>query len=523
MRHAPCEARDRAAQGQHYSVPLRRNAGRGPSSPAPSVHRRSKRTEHKVLRAVLGALIALCTAVVLIVHTGERRALEERGLAQLQSITTTLSDQLGPTNLAALMERYDGRDMVIKNTQDARYYVLHERLRRAAFTNQLAEPLELVAHVPVKQEVQVIVTSAEVPRFRHRWDGDQGRLLEHLEGGGHFRSGGQEHEELIVLGVIRDQGGRALGAVVARTNTAGFTSASISSLLANIGIASLLFGLAALLLYRCVGGWLRTDEEARHKMELRHDDINDSIAYAGKIQRSLVPSALLYDELFTDSFVIDRPKDVLSGDFHWVYRVDEHTCYVAAADCTGHGLPGAMMAAIGCSLLNEIVPQHAHRDPAEILAVLHTRLVATLNQEGKQRGAGDGMDVALCRVDRRAREILFAGAFRPLYWLHNGQLSVINGDRRPVGGGHVEPERRFTVHRLAYSTGDRIYLFSDGYVDQFGGPEHKRFMSSRLHGLIQENHHLSLKEQAAVLDRAFLDWKGGGEQVDDICMLGLAV
>jgi serine phosphatase RsbU (regulator of sigma subunit) len=181
------------------------------------------------------------------------------------------------------------------------------------------------------------------------------------------------------------------------------------------------------------------------------------------------------------------------------------------------------MATIGCSLLNEIVPQHAGKDPAEILDILHARMVATLNQKGKQRGAGDGMDVALCRVDRRAGEILFAGAFRPLYWLHQGQLSVINGDRRPVGGGHQEMERRFTTHRLAYLPGDRIYLFSDGYVDQFGGPERKRFMSARLHALIMEHKHLPLKQQARILDQAFLDWKGSGEQLDDVCLLGLAV
>jgi serine phosphatase RsbU (regulator of sigma subunit) len=232
---------------------------------------------------------------------------------------------------------------------------------------------------------------------------------------------------------------------------------------------------------------------------------------------------LIYDELFADSFVIDRPKDVVSGDFHWVHRIDEHTCYVAAADCTGHGLPGAMMAAIGCSVLNEVIPQHATLDPAELLGLLHTRLVAVLHQQGKGRGAGDGMDVALCRVDRRNNEILFAGAFRPLYWLHQGQLSVINGDRRPVGGAHLDGDRRFTCHRLAYTAGDRIYLFSDGYVDQFGGPDRKRFMTSRLHDLIAKNQHLPMKEQAVLFDRTFLDWKGNEEQMDDVSMLGLAV
>ena len=252
-------------------------------------------------------------------------------------------------------------------------------------------------------------------------------------------------------------------------------------------------------------------------------DYADSITYAGKIQRSLVPPPSAYAALFDASFIIDRPKDLVSGDFHWCYSIGKDECFVATGDATGHGLPGAMMAAIGCSLLNELVPANADRDPAELLTMINTRLVATLHQHGRKKGGGDGMDIALCRIDRHQQEILFAGAFRPLYWLHNGQITVINGDRKPIGGAHQEPDRKYTCHKLAYSPGDRIYLFSDGYVDQFGGPERKRFMTSRLHELLNANPHVPMPEQAQLLERAFLEWKGEEEQVDDVCLLGLAV
>ncbi|MBL7952150.1 MAG: serine/threonine-protein phosphatase [Flavobacteriales bacterium] len=484
---------------------------------------RPKRTKHKVLYAVYAALLVLCLAVIIIVHRGEQKSQQAQGLAQLRSITSTLSEEIGASNLQALVERYDGRGMVIKNTQDARYYVLHERLRKSALKNGLSLPLELVINDTTKQELQVIVTSEERPRFRERWTGEHGRLMAGFGKAGSLEQGDERTREIVAFDVVTDAEGSTVGIVVARAPASLYATASTSSLLRNIVIAGLLFGLAGFLLFRYVGRWLKMDEEAQQRLKERHEDINDSIAYAGKIQRALVPSALIYDELFADSFVIDRPKDIVSGDFHWVYRIDDDTCFVAAADCTGHGLPGAMMAAIGCSLLNEIVPAHSHRDPSEILSVLHTRMVATLNQQGKQRGAGDGMDVALCRVDRKNQELLFAGAFRPLYWLHQGQLSVINGDRRPVGGGHTGEERKFTAHKLAYTAGDRIYLFSDGYVDQFGGPERKRFMNARLQELILAHRHLGLKEQAVVIEKAFLDWKGPVEQMDDVCMLGLAV
>ena len=155
--------------------------------------------------------------------------------------------------------------------------------------------------------------------------------------------------------------------------------------------------------------------------------------------------------------------------------------------------------------------------------MLNERMVQALNQNGQRIGAGDGMDVALCRVDRTQREILFAGAFRPLYWMHNDQLTVINGDRKPIGGSQHDPKRKFAVHRVAYHPGDRIYLFSDGYVDQFGGPDRKKFMSARFNEMLVANHHLPMAEQAEALERAFLDWKGANEQVDDICVLGLVI
>ncbi|MCC6542847.1 MAG: serine/threonine-protein phosphatase [Flavobacteriales bacterium] len=484
---------------------------------------RPKRTKHKVLYAVYAALLGLCLIVLGVAHRNDRKARKASGITQLRSITSTVSEEIGAHNVLGLLERYADPGLIIKRTQDARYFVLHERLRKAAYRNALESPLELVVLDPKQQEIQVLVTSAEKPRYRAPWAGDRAALRKAFGNAGTLEVGTGNARELVVFDIVTDPTGATVAMVVARTPTAAYEAAAVRALLWQIGFAVLLFGTAGFLLFRYVGRWLKVDEEAQQRLKERHEDMNDSIAYAGKIQRALVPSALVYDELFADSFVIDRPKDVVSGDFHWVYRIDAQRCFVAAADCTGHGLPGAMMAAIGCSLLNEIVPQHAHKDPSEVLSILHERMVASLNQQGKQRGAGDGMDLALCRVDRAAKEILFAGAYRPVYWLHQGQLSVINGDRRPVGGGHIGEERRFTTHKLAYSEGDRIYLFSDGYVDQFGGPERKRFMTSRLQELILGNQRLGMKEQARVIEQAFLDWKGPIEQMDDVCMLGLAV
>lgn len=466
-------------------------------------------------------LAALCIAVIVIVHLAEQRSTRERALTQLSSITSTLAAQLNADHVRIVLEKYDGRGMVIKNTQDAWYYVLHDHLRKSAERNALTTPLRVVAYDSLKQELQVVITSEKEPEFRTPYTGRTAALMRAYGTTGTLKAKGEDGEDLVAHDPLYDRYGRMVGMVVAEGSTAApFVT---GTLLRNIGLAALLFGLAGIALFRSVGLWLRRADAANQALEERHEDITDSIAYVGKIQRAFVPSPKVYEELFEGSFVIDRPKDVVSGDFHWYHRVGPDTCYVAAADCTGHGLPGAMLSAIGCSLLNEIVTRHSDTDPAELLGMLNTRLVTTLHQQGRKQGAGDGMDVALCRIDRAKREILFAGAFRPLFWLHQGQLTVINGDRRPIGGAHHDLDRHFTGHRLAYTPGDRLYLFSDGYVDQFGGPSRTRFMASRLHALLNEYRDQPMDRQAELLEQAFLEWKGAEEQVDDVCMLGLAV
>jgi serine phosphatase RsbU (regulator of sigma subunit) len=484
------------------------------------VQRIASSTTRKVLFALYGALLVLGVAVIAWQHSGQRRSLQHETLSRLGGITGTLAAQLDGGRVTTLMGKYDARGSIIRNTQDAWYYTLHESLRKSAEAGALPNPLRVVVYDSLKQELQVVVTSAERPAFREPYEGGAVAALKALtEGPGRVRDGG----ELVAFDVLRDHRGRVVAAVVANEPLATLEATATARLWRNIAIAAVAYLLIGLLLFRSVGRWVKHEEDQRVNLQQVHAGVTDSIAYASKIQSALIPRPERYRELFDDFFVLNRPKDLVSGDFHWVHRVDEHTCYVAQADCTGHGLPGAMIAAVGCSLLNELVAQHPTADPATLLALLNRRMVSTLQQEGQRRGAGDGMDIALCRIDRRERELLFAGAYRPLYWMHDGQITVINGDRKPIGGSQHDPERTFTVHRVAYHPGDRIYLFSDGYVDQFGGPEKRKFMAGRFNALLMEHRHIPLALQSERLEQAFLDWKGPLEQVDDVCVLGIAV
>jgi len=471
--------------------------------------------------AVYATLLAVCVLVIAKVHHDAKGSARQEALTRLGDATALVAAQLNGDHVTLLLEKYREPGLLIKHTQDAWYYVMHDHLRRTGERLGLEEHLVVLSVTPSGEHL-IVATGDTDPRMRQPFDGDH-RLLEAALGEQRMHFIDPARDALLAYDAVRNGAGEITGLVLGRMSRSEAEAAAMGTLKQHILLATLLFGLAALALFGSVGRWLRHDEEVHEALRERQERVEDGMAYAAKIQRALVPDPSVYSDLFEDAFVLDRPKDLVSGDFHWVHRVDEHASYVAAADCTGHGLPGAMMAAIGCALLNEVVPRNPHLDPAELLTLLNARLLATLHQQGRTRGAGDGMDIALCRVDRARHEILFAGAHRPLYWMHKGLLSVINGDRRPVGGSHHDPERRFTVHRLAYAPGDRIYLFSDGYVDQFGGPLRERFRSDRLQALLQQHHGDPLAQQRQVLEAAFTDWQGAEEQVDDVCLLAIAV
>ncbi|QQS73113.1 MAG: SpoIIE family protein phosphatase [Flavobacteriales bacterium] len=481
-------------------------------------------TSRKVLLMLYGASLLIGVTVIFRSHRGEKEAMQEQTMARLAGVTGTLSAQLDGGRITRLLKTYDSRGMLVKNTQDAWYYVQHGDLQKSADAAGLTSPLVIVAYDAQKQELQTVVTSAERPELRNAYTGPAAtEIRSYLQRNGNKPLRITRAGELIAIDAVTDAQGKVVAALVARSPLALLRTDTNAQLVREIGITGLLFAVIGLLLFRRVGRLVRHEEDERSNLQVRHDGITDSIAYAGKIQSALIPSPERFREQFDDFFVLNRPRDVVSGDFHWYHRISEHECLVAAADCTGHGLPGAMMAAIGCSLLNDLARDLQGHDPAELLGELNQRLISTLNQEGRRTGAGDGMDIALCRIDRKAKEILFAGAFRPLYWMHEGQLTVINGDRKPVGGSQHGTQRKFSVHRIAYHEGDNIYLFSDGYVDQFGGPDRKKFMAARFNEILLANHGLPMAMQAEALDRAFNEWKGTQPQLDDVCVLGIAV
>ena len=265
-------------------------------------------------------------------------------------------------------------------------------------------------------------------------------------------------------------------------------------------------------------------EAKRIELEIQEKNkkIEDSIEYAQRIQQSIIPSTVLIKKQLPKSFIFYKPRDVVSGDFPW-YADRSNNLYIAAVDCTGHGVPGALLSFVGYFTLNNIVDHRKAYSAGEICDMLHQGVRSTLKQDMENASARDGMDIAFCKINILKNEIEFAGAHRPLYLLRNGEIIEYKGDRKAIGGIPIgkKPELPFTTHYIKLEKGDKIFFFSDGLPDQLGGPERKKYSSKRIREMVVENQHYSMEEFHKLFEDDFLEWKTGIKQTDDVLLIGI--
>jgi serine phosphatase RsbU (regulator of sigma subunit) len=261
--------------------------------------------------------------------------------------------------------------------------------------------------------------------------------------------------------------------------------------------------------------------ERTKELAEKNRDITSSIEYAKRIQEAILPSKDLIFSKIKNAFILYKPKDIVSGDFYWFGEMGDFKI-IAVVDCTGHGVPGAFMSMIGHNLLNQISGDKTYLTPGTILEKLHLGVQAALKQGQNNVNTNDGMDVSLLALNTETREINWAGAYRSLIIVTNdGELEKIDGNKYPVGGAQLDKERLFTTHKRILSKNDCLYMTSDGYADQFGGPKGKKFMVKQLHENLKSIHYYSIKEQQLELEKHFYDWKGDYEQVDDVLVIGI--
>lgn len=269
-------------------------------------------------------------------------------------------------------------------------------------------------------------------------------------------------------------------------------------------------------------------QKAYELIEQKNKDISDSINYAQRIQQGILPTDEEIAGCFKNYFVLYEPKDVVSGDFYWSVNATSsktgiNVSLIAAVDCTGHGVPGAFMSMLGNTLLNQTIfnPQVVY--PSDVLDFLNKELPQNLKSQGKDISIRDGMDMSICSFDFKGMKLYYAGANNPCWIIRRGQLIELRGDKQPISAYNDPDKRPFTNRELSLEPGDLVYLFTDGYADQFGGPKGKKFKYRQLKELLLENAGLPLPAQKEMLFKTFRRWKGDLEQVDDVLVIGIRV
>jgi len=260
-------------------------------------------------------------------------------------------------------------------------------------------------------------------------------------------------------------------------------------------------------------------KEAYDIIEEKNNDITASINYARRIQQALLPKQDEIPGLEEIIFILYLPKEIISGDFYW-FSMEENKLVITAGDCTGHGVPGALMSMLGISFLEEIVKNRNITESGQILNELRKEVQRALHQKGERDEAKDGMDISLCVIDKKINILQYSGAYNSLYLIRNGELIEYRADRMPIGIYDLE-DKDFKCNSIPYMSGDLIYMFSDGYADQFGGTDHKKFKATRLKALLIEIYGLPVSEQKQLLEKHFFEWKGDNPQIDDVLILGL--
>jgi PAS domain S-box-containing protein len=260
----------------------------------------------------------------------------------------------------------------------------------------------------------------------------------------------------------------------------------------------------------------------REIIQQKNNDISSSIAYARRIQNAILPPEEVLRKELGDMFVLYRPKDVLCGDYYWAETRDDYT-FIAVADSTGHGVPGALLSLMGHNLLNQAIRERHLTRPAAILDFLNVSIQQTLNQYKQAGELYDGMDIALCVFEKKSRTVMFSGAINPLYIVRNGQLIQVKGNRFSIGSYFDFKLRPFDHQEIELLPGDMIYLFTDGYPDQFGGSFDRKLSYRHFRDYLISISHLPAIEQREKLSKNLTDWMGEGSQTDDICILGLRI
>jgi serine phosphatase RsbU (regulator of sigma subunit) len=482
----------------------------------------------RILVIIFACLLGITTFFIVYGYYTQLQIFEEKELAKLESIAKSVALQIDGDEYHAMYSEHTEMDAITSNEQDQRYHNIHKILKRAQETNGIKTTMYTLVLDAKEKKFYYGVATSDQPFFRHQYKKYPPTLLKHYQNGAVIPQYETENGMwLSAFAPIKTSDGTVVGVLQLDEDFDAFIDMVNERAQQAIIISLIILLVVALILFRSIRSILRKEEqmtrnliESKREIEAKNKDITDSIIYAKRIQDAILPSLEKIREALPNSFIYYRPRDIVSGDFYWFTEKDDRF-YIAAVDCTGHGVPGAFMSMIGNTLLNDIVNHQDITETGKILDKLDAEIGKSLKQSGKEGQTRDGMDLAICAIDKQFKTIEFSGAFRPLLHIKDGISNEIKGNRFPIGGGAYDNKTNFTTHQIDINEGDSFFLFSDGFPDQFGGQKGKKFMNKQFKQLLANHCTTCQNDIIHILDKELQDWRKDYEQVDDIIVIGI--
>jgi serine phosphatase RsbU (regulator of sigma subunit) len=482
----------------------------------------------RIMLTIYLMIVLMTTFFVVFGYVNQLNLQEQRQYEKLSGIVSALAYSIDGDVYQEMMNTHPKKDDIKTNLEDKTYKRINKLLSNVKATNKLSSDIYTLTYDSKKDVFLYGITSSENPYFRHEYQQYPKGLLEKINEGGIIPLYDSENGSwLSAFHPIKNKKGETIGLVEADIEFTYFKDAVNAEYIEQSLISLVVIVLISLFLIAYTRKILRQDQKQKELFSVQKSIIEDknnkitaSINYAQRIQNAIIPQQNFIRTALGETATFYKPKDIVSGDFPYYYEKNGYK-YYAAVDCTGHGVPGAMMSLIGHLILNDILNGDKLFEPGEVLNRLHAGVVKTLKQDDPENKTADGMDVALCRISPDHSEVLYAGAHRPLYHLQNGKIIQHKGDKFPVGGNQYGGKNNFTTHHVDVQKGDSLYFFSDGYPDQFGGPENLKFGPKRMRGIIEEKKEESVADVISYFEQQFEEWMGDEKQIDDVLLIGI--
>jgi serine phosphatase RsbU (regulator of sigma subunit) len=494
------------------------------------VKRQSKRTRLRIYITVYGGLILLSAYLIGHNYRVQLRSAEESTLSKLYGIASTLAEQVDRDAVKGVFESFplDGDTSGLSNNQTFQMY--RQLFNRTVVANRLKTPIYTLTYDSVGDKFTGGLASNGQSAYGWHYESPPKELKTVYYSGGTISRFDDDHGTwLTAVCPLKDSEGNVFAVIEADYPFDSFISEARNELLGGLLVSILVMILIGIITYPILNKVLRDQEQATTALEKANEavseknaEVKSSLEYARTIQETMLPTSEELNGFFASCMVFNKPRDIVSGDFYWFHQIDESKALVAVADCTGHGVPGALMSIMGQSYLDELVVEQKVESPSQILERLNQKVKATFGGS-EQKDGTDGMDIGICLINKTARELIFAGARRPLTIVSGTDVLQFHGTRRGIGEHYLTTNIPFEDTSIAFDHNATYYLCTDGLQDQFGGLYGKKLMRKRVLNWLTDLEPLPMSKRAIQLDRLFKDWKEERAQIDDICVLGFSV